>query len=298
MKQKSKEMPAKTRRRLGDRKEGRRLRTLPANNLMGPYFMKGRAESQNTFEDTIELTAIEAFLKRKHEEGYPHMGVLHLFIASYVRAIAQRPAINRFIAGQRIYARRNIEGIMTVKKEMSLDSPETTVKVTFDPADSVEDVYRKFNSAVEAASSTHTDFDRTAKALARIPRFLMRTAIGFLRLLDYFGWVPQSLLDVSPFHGSFAITSMGSLGINAIYHHLYEFGTVPVFMSYGKRYSVNVLNDDGTVKKKHYVSFRVTTEDRICDGYDYASAFKIIKRQLLRPELLEGRYETVREDID
>ena len=281
----------KRRRRFGDRRDGRRLRTLTPMAVMIPYIMKVRADSQNKFEDVIDITNIEKYLKKKHSEGYKNMGILHIFIASYVRAIALRPALNRFIAGQHVYSRNNIEGIMTIKKQMSIDSPDTTIKVEFEPTDTAVDVYQKFEKIALEAVSTESSFDKTAHLLAKIPGLILRFTVALLRFLDYFGLLPKALVKV-------IITSMGSLGINAIYHHLYDFGNLPVFLCYGKKYTDFVMNDEGNLEKHHFVTFKAVTDERICDGYYYASAFKIIKRFLLNPELLDEPVTEVAEDID
>ena len=288
----------KRRRRLGDRRDGRRIRTLAPMSAMEPYIMKVRSDAQNKFEDVIDITNIEKYLKKKHSEGYKNMGILHLFLAAYVRAIAMRPAINRFIAGQRVFSRNNIEAVMTIKKKMSIDSPDTTIKVEFEPTDTAVEVYEKFNKVVAEAISSDSSFDKTAAFLAKIPGLILRATVGFLRFLDYFGLLPQALIKVSPFHGSFIITSMGSLGINAIYHHLYDFGNLPVFLCYGKKFTDTVLNADGELEKRHFVTFKAVTDERICDGYYYASAFKIVKRFLANPELLDEPVTEVLEDID
>lgn len=288
----------KRRRRFGDRKDGRRLRTLNPMAAMEPYIMKVRSDAQNKFEDVIDITNIEKYLKKKHSEGYKNMGILHIFIASYVRAIALRPALNRFIAGQRVFSRNNIEGVMSIKKQMSIDSPDTTIKVEFEATDTAVDVYNKFEKVAKEAVSAESDFDKTAHILSKIPGLILRFTVSVLRFLDYFGLLPKSLVKVSPFHGSFIITSMGSLGINAIYHHLYDFGNLPVFLSFGKKYTDVVMNDDGELEKRHFVTFKAVTDERICDGYYYASAFKIIKRHLLNPELLDEPVAEVLEDID
>ena len=52
------------------------------------------------------------------------------------------------------------------------------------------------------------------------------------------------------------------------------------------------------LKTDHFVTLKVVTNERIGDVYYYASAFKRIKRYLLRPELLDNFAETVKEDID
>jgi hypothetical protein len=43
---------------------------------------------------------------------------------------------------------------------------------------------------------------------------------------------------------------------------------------------------------------KVTTDERICDGYYYASAFKMMKKLFENPRVLENPPETVVEDID
>jgi hypothetical protein len=116
--------------------------------------------------------------------------------------------------------------------------------------------------------------------------------------MDYHGILPKSLMKVSPFHGSMVITSMGSIGIPAIYHHLYDFGTLPLFISYGSIFSADAIKRDGSRERHHFVTLKVVTDERICDGYYYASAFKRIKRYLNKPEILDETPSSVVEDLD
>ena len=285
-------------RRFGDRSDGRLLRTLPPMHYLEPYLMKVRADAQNHFEDVVDITNIERYLDQKHKEGYTGMTLLHVILAAYVRVVAERPGINRFISGQKIYSRDYIECAMTVKKEMTLESSDTCIKVIFDPRDNIYNVYNKFNKVYKEAINADNDFDKTAGALVKIPGLLLRGAVGLLRLLDYFGKLPKSLLKVSPFHGSMIITSMGSLGIPAIYHHLYDFGNLPCFISYGSIFTGDAIKRDGTRERHHFVTFKAVLDERICDGYYYASAFKRVKRYLLHPEILDKPCENVVEDVD
>jgi hypothetical protein len=226
------------------------------------------------------------------------MTILHVILAAYVRVISERPALNRFIAGQRIYARNNIECVMTIKKEMSLESPDTCIKVEFDPRDNIYNVYKKFRTEVKKAVADTTDFDDTTKILTKLPGWLLRAAVAFLRFLDFRGRLPKALLKVSPFHGSMIITSMGSLGIRPIYHHIYDFGNLPVFLSYGTKYFRMMPDKNGEMVKKKYIDLKVVTDERICDGYYYASAFKYIKKIFDDPTVLDTPPAEVKEDID
>lgn len=290
----------KRRRRFGDRKDGRKLRTIPPMSRVSPYIMKKRSDAQNHFKDSFDISEAERLIKKKRAEGYKNIGILHIILAAYVRTVATRPGINRFISGQKIYARNNIEVVMVIKKEMSLSAPDTIIKAVFEPTDTLAQVYEKFNALVEKniGYQHESSFDNTAKLFNYIPGLLLKFTIWFLNLLDYFGLLPGFLLKVSPFHGSLIITSMGSLGIPPIYHHLYDFGNLPIFFAYGAKRTQTVLNPDGKLEKKSFIDFTIVTDERICDGYYYASAFKLMKRYLLNPWVLENSPEAVIEDID
>ena len=108
-----------------------------------------------------------------------------------------------------------------------------------------------------------------------------------LKLLDYFDLLPRKLTMASPFHASFFITSMGSLGIPPIYHHLYDFGNIPVFLAFGSKYRKHEVNADGTVSERKYVDITAVTDERICDGFYYASAFKLMRTYLKNPSILD-----------
>ncbi len=285
-------------RRWGDRYDGRRLRTLPAMHYLEPYLMKVRADSQNQFEAEIDIHNAELYLASKKKEGYTDMSLLHVILAAYVRVVCERPGIHRFIAGQRIFHRNKIECLMTIKKDMSLDAPDTCIKVEFDPRDNIYNVYKKFQRTVIEAKNEDGDFESIVGKLVKLPGLVLRFAIGFLRFLDYFGKMPKALAKISPFHGSMIITSMGSLGIPAIYHHLYDFGHLPIFVSYGKMFTKEVTTIDGEKENHHFVTFKVVTDERICDGFYYASAFKQMMRYLNHPEVLDQIPETVVEDVD
>lgn len=290
----------KRKRRWGDRKEGRKLRTIDPMFKIMPYIMTRRSDSQNFFTEKLDITEAEKFCREQIREGRKNFSILHVIIAAYIRVVSQRPAINRFVSGQKIYARNDIEVLMTIKKKMALDGEETCIKVKFEPTDTVYDVYDKFNKVVEEnkGEAEANNTEKMAKFLRHIPGWLVRFFIKLLNWLDYHGWLPKFILDLSPFHGSLIITSMGSLGIRPIYHHIYDFGNLPVFVAYGAKQHGVKMDDEGNVKKYRYIEMKVTTDERICDGYYFASAFKMVKKLFENPSVLENPPEKIIEDID
>lgn len=291
----------KRRRRWGDRSDGRKLRTINPMNKFMPYIMPTRNDACNTYADEIDMTKTDKFCRERVKAGQSNFSFLHVMLAAYVRMLSQRPGVNRFVSGQKIYARNDIQIVMTVKKEMKVEAPDTCIKVRFSPDDTIDEVYEKFNEAVVAVQSQpeeQTSMDKVNKWLVMIPGWLCRLVVKLLNWADYHGWLPKSLLWVSPFHGSMIITSMGSLGIRPIYHHIYNFGNLPVFLAYGGRRSVISLDKDGKPITKKYIELKAVTDERICDGFYYAAAFKLIKRFAENPELLTVKPEQVFEDID
>lgn len=283
----------------GDRNDGRRLRSLSPIFAVSPYLMKTRNTSQNFLEDHVEITELEKYVVSKRRQGLKNFGILHVLLAAYVRACARYPGLNRFIAGQKIFSRgREIEINMTIKKTMSVDSPDTVIKVTFDPADTADAVYERFNAKVQEVKDAPLDtgFDKLAGAFNLIPGLLLKFFVFLLQALDYFGLLPRALTRLSPFHGSLYITSMASLGIPPIYHHLYDFGNVPVFCSFGKKRRVFETLRDGTVVRRKYIDCNFVTDERIVDGFYFASTLRYLHGLLDDPWQLDAPPEEVVRD--
>ena len=283
----------------GDRADGRLIRSTPAIDRIGPYIMVNRTGANNLFSESVEITETEKYIRRKRQEGLDGFGITHVIIAAYVRTIAKYPALNRFVAGQKVYSRgEDIVLSMTVKKELALNSPDTVIKVHLNPHDTAEDIYRKFNAQVEEAKNTPLDssVDNTAGLLTVIPGVVLKFVVWLLKTLDYFGLVPGFLLEISPFHGSAYFTSMASLGIRPVYHHLYDFGTIPAFCAFGKKRRVTEIVDGKTVSRR-YMDMKFNLDERICDGYYYASLIKYFIRILKKPDILDQPPSVVEKDI-
>ena len=286
----------------GDRSDGRRIRSLPPMAMMSPYLMVRRNESSNFFEEAIEITNVDRYIRQKRREGLTDFGITHVLLAAYVRGIAKYPGLNRFLAGQRVYSRGDdIQYCMVIKKEMDLQSPDTAIKVHLNPRDTAEDVYHKLNAAVESVKATtdlDSNYDQLVHILSLIPGVVLKFVVWLLKLLDYFGLLPKFLLELSPFHGSLFYTSMGSLGIPPIYHHLYDFGNLPVFGSFGMKRKALEVQEDGSVVQKKYIDMKFVLDERIVDGFYYASFFKYYRRLLAHPERLDVPPTEVVRDID
>ena len=154
------------------------------------------------------------------------------------------------------------------------------------------------NEAVEEIrSSDDSGTEKVAGVLMKIPGIFLKFAVWILKVMDYFDLIPMSLLRASPFHGSMIVTDLGSLGIPPIYHHLYNFGNLPVFLAFGAKRRVAELDRHGRAVEHKYVDYKIVCDERIVDGAYYAAAFKYMKYYLKIPSELERAPEKVVEDI-
>ncbi len=291
-------MTTPRKKRFGDRYEGRRLRTLSPMSYVSPYIMVNRSGASNLIRDSIVLDDLKYYIANKRHEGLKGFGAMYIFIAAYIRTVSQYPGINRFLSGQKIYARNKIQVVIDIKKKMELNAQNTTIKIDFDPSDTIYDVYNRFTEAFEKnrVDDEVSSFDAAARAFNYIPGVFLKFVVWFLKLLDYFGLIPKFLINLSPFHGSMFITSMGSLGIPPIYHHLYDFGNIPLFLCIGNQRDELQLTKSGEVEEKKVLDFTVVTDERICDGHYFASALKYLKECIKNPNILDTPPEKVVED--
>ncbi len=286
----------------GDRADGRKIRTLAPMAQITSFFQVERNTCSNLFEDSFEISHIDRYIRQKRREGYKDFGITHVLLAAYVRGVAKYPQLNRFISGQKVYSRgEDIQYCMVVKKEMTVESPDTSIKVHLSPRDTAIDVYNKLNAAVAEVKKTQeldSSLDGLIMALNLVPSIVLKFLVWLLKLLDYFGLLPGALTELSPFHGSLFFTSMGSLGIPPIYHHLYDFGNLPCFGAFGCKRRALEIQEDGSVVQRKYIDVKFTLDERIADGFYYATFFKYYKRLLAHPEVLDNPPEEVVKDID
>lgn len=271
----------------GHRSDGRKIKTLPAFFKVIPSVMLERNDSQVLYKQDIPIKYLDEYIDKKAEEGIK-IGYMHIIYAAIVRVIAERPQLNRFVMNGTTYARNKIYVSLAIKKSLTDEGVETTTKTEFDGTENLFDVKHKLDAIIEQNKDTEAsnETDNLAKTLGLIPVGLIRVAVKFLKFLDRHGLLPKAIIKASPFHTSVFLTNVGSLGIDTIYHHLYNFGTTSMFFSMGKK-KKSFIYEDEEIKEEKCITLAFVGDERICDGYYYANSFKTLFRYLKKPELLE-----------
>ena len=246
----------------------------------------------------------DGFLVRNLDPMGKLIPFIMIIFAAIVRTYSQVPELNRFIARSNIYARNEMKGSMVVMKGMQRDSERTTIMPRFEMDATLKEVSEEIQSLANpidrtkkvAEDENRNDFDKLELALSLIPNWLISLVFGLLKLLDRHGWIPKKITDLSPFHASFFLTNMGSIGMQPVYHHIYEFGTISIFGAIGSKETVHELDRNGQLRRKTYLNMKFVVDERICDGFIYALGFKHIKSGISKPEQLMERPEKVVQD--
>lgn len=282
-------------RRFGDRYDGFLVRNLDPMTRMEPYFMPHKTDAWVLFEDKVDITALEAFIRDKRNSDMPNLTLYHVVFAAIVRTFADVPELNRFVINSKVYSRREIKGSMVVMKGMKRDSERSMIMPRFQLEDTLTDVVRRIEEETSQIDTTvssveedenKTKFDRAETALGMLPGWVLKFVMWVLRKTDKHGLMPKSLNKVSPFHSSFFITNMGSIGMDAVFHHVYEFGTLSVFGAIGRKESYFEFDENGEKKRGVRIKLQFVVDERATDGYLYALGFRKIRYYLGHPEVL------------
>ena len=280
----------------GHRSDGRKLKTVPPFFRVIPCVMLERNDAQVYFKQDIKLKELDEYIDRKAKEGIK-LSYMNIIYAAIVRIIAERPYLNRFAMNGSLYARNQIFFSLAIKKSFADEGQETTIKLPFTGTENIFEIKEKLDKAIEQNKdySTSNNTDALAKTFSIVPNGFNRAAFKFIKFLDKHGAVPKAIISASPFHTSVFLTNVGSLGIDSIYHHLYNFGTTSLFFAMGKKKKSYIYDDDEMHEEK-CITIAFVGDERICDGYYYATSFKQLSKYLKKPELLE-QPGVVKEDI-
>ena len=277
------------------RADGYRVRTNDAMYELVPYIMPYRYDASNSVTVDIDLDLMQDYIRKCRKKGI-NMSHMSIIIAGALRIASQNPFLNRFVMNRKIYARNHFcVSFVTLQPGKTSD---TVNKLYFSLDDDIFTVNRKVQEAIERTQqpTSQNALDKLMASLVRIP-FLVGAAVGVLKFIDKYFTLPFSIINASPFHTSLFVTNLASIRTNAIYHHLYEFGTTGIFISMGQP-ERRIEKNGETAEEKKIMPLGIVTDERIANGHYYGRCFRELNRYYKNPELLEVPPEQVVRDPD
>lgn len=266
------------------RPDGDYIRDLPKAHRIMPFIMRKRNESIVFFEQKLDTGRALTFLDDFRSRIGQHVTMLHLLIYASAKILKDRPRMNRFVAGGRIFQRRGIWISFSAKKRKTEDAPIVLVKREIDPSWSFEELVRQIEGGIiEGRSDKPSTTDTELSLIFKLPTFLIGWMVWLLMKLDHFGLLPGTYIKKDPLFASMLIANLGSIDLDAGYHHLYEYGNIPMLIMAGRSKEEVGVGPDGKPTIRPIMTMRYSFDERIEDGLYGARALDIMKKIIEDP---------------
>lgn len=276
---------------LFSRPDGDRVKQLPLLRRFLPYLMRGRNEAVVYLDQQIRVEETLRWLEAANAErpAERRLTLYTVVLAALVRTLHERPRLNRFISGGQVWQRREISISFAVKKAMADKATMTTVKVNFDGDSTLEQVAERVRAAIGTGrGSDKTTSEKEMVAVTALPGFALRALMALQRWADAWNLLPGSVLRGDPLYASVFVANLGSVGLEAPFHHLFEYGNTPIFVTVGRIHKVPVVLDDDTLGVGTVIECKYSLDERIADGFYCARSLERFKRYVANPaELVE-----------
>ena len=281
--------------RLGDRRDATLLRNTDAMHFIMGIIYPHRADNEAYIAERVNLEPIKAYLAGKNVEGIPFKYTFfHVILTALVKTVTLRPKLNRFYANENYYQRNKVTAGFVIKKEFSDGSEEAVALLEAKPDATIDTIHQEIYQRVHATRNEQkkNTTDNSMDLLNRLPRFLSKAVIRFIRWLDRHGWCPDVLIGDDPNYSSVFLSNLGSIKLRSGYHHLTNWGTCSLYCVIGEKKWTPLYDAHGLVEMRETVDLGLTVDERIADGYYYSKSIRLFKYLLEHPALLEQPMNT------
>ena len=247
------------------------------------YIMPGRTESQVFFRRDIHAQPLLDYLE-KNAQG-EDTGLTHLLLAAIGKTLEEHHEMNRFISGRNLYQRNGVWLTFSMKrKKLDQKSAIALAKTRYTSNHSFRDFCQQVSTEIDInRSGTKTYADKEFDFFTRLPRPLLNVGVVLFRFADYYNLLPGNFMENDGLYTSVVLANLGSLDMEPGYHHLFEWGNCPIFITAGK-ISEQAVAEDGKISAKKVLPLRITYDERIDDGLTARAAIHKLVKVLEEPE--------------
>ena len=284
-------MSEKRKRRWGDRRDGRWVRDVPGLQTVMAHLMPKRTDCEVFMSDKFDVTELMRYLEEKNASHPDYKTtVFHALIMSVARMIRERPKMNRFIQGRRMYERDEISLSFVCKRRFADNAEESLMVFVPKEEDTLDTLSRRIVGDVRETRKSEVStggIDAVLDGFAKIPRILLMFIVWLVRVLDFWGVNPRALTDGDPNYTTVLLSNLGSIKAPAVYHHLNNYGTNSIMITIGTLHKEELVMPDGHREVRDVVDIGATLDERIADGFYFARSLKLVKHIFANPALLD-----------
>ena len=274
----------------GDRPDGRWVKATGMQTLMANV-LPNRTDCEVCCRDVIDATELLKFLEKRNAEHPEYKTtVFHCALLVIARIIKERPYLNRFIQGRRMYERHEISLSFVCKRRFA-DTAEEALLVVVPRDDTTIDSLSRYivGDVTETRKSEHSTggVDKIMDDLAKLPRPILMLVVKLIRILDFWGKLPHDIWETDPNYTTVLASNLGSIKCPSVYHHLNNYGTNSIMITIGTLHKEELVMEDGHKEIRDVIDISATLDERIADGFYFARSLKLLKHVFAHPELLD-----------
>lgn len=261
-----------------DRKDGKYIKEKDPIHAIMPYLFDKRTDAEVYIKEDLDITKLKKWVDKQNKTLDYKMTYFQALTAVFAKTIYNRPLLNRFIQGHRIYQRNIVSFSFVAKNKMVDDSKDMMVVIQAKENETVLDFTRRMAIDIFKTKKEGTnDLNGFIDKFLNLPRWILRIVVKVFKWLDYHGWLPESFTKTDSNHVTMLLSNLGSIKTGSCYHHLNNFGTNSIMITIG------LIREEN---KKHIVDISATIDERIAGGFYFAKSIKLTQYILDHPELL------------
>ena len=274
-----------------DRPDGKYIKDITGIQALMMNIYPNRTDSEVYLSDKIDATELMKYLEKKNAEHPDYKTTLfHCALTALTRMVKERPCLNRFIQGRRMYQRYEISLSFVAKRLFKDGAEEALMVLTPSDEDTLDSISRQIVGDVTQMRKNpakKTGSDAVIDNLAKLPRPLLMLVSKLIRILDFWGHLPHFVWETDVNYSTILASNLGSIKCPSVYHHLNNYGTNSIMVTIGTLHKEQVLMPDGSVQVRDMIDIGATLDERIADGFYFARSLKLIKYIFANPELLD-----------
>lgn len=290
-------MPEKIKRDRRDRSDRIYVRNQDALHIIMPYNMPGRTRNEAVLSEIIDIERIKEYVDKKNESNPEYKYTwFQVITAAIAKTIYLRPKMNYFISGRKLFERREIQTAFIVKRSFDDHSEESCAKWILDKQGGapIEQLHNFLYSFVTKVRVKRQKEGASSKMdiIKIMPGFMIALFFWVLKMLESIGYYPKQFQYDDPCYSTVFVSNLGSIKMDANYHHIFEWGTNSFFVVISEMKKRLLVNPDGSTDIKDTIRLSLTIDERIADGYYFAKSIALLKYILQNPELLDEDVST------
>lgn len=262
-----------------DRKDGIYIKADEPLSAIMPYIFDKRTESEVYIKEELDVTQLMKWLEKQNKKLDYKMTPFHAITSVFIKTVYNRPLLNRFVQGHRLYERKDISVSFVAKNKKDDNSKDMMVIIKSNPEENSLDLSKRMAIDIfETKKNETNDLNKTINKFLNLPRCILKFVVKVFKWLDYHGWLPKSYTDTDSNYATILFSNLGSIKSSSCYHHLNNYGTNSIIITIG------IIRQE---KERYVVDISATLDERIASGFYFAKSLKLVQYILDNPKLLE-----------